>query len=67
MAVPKRKLSRSNTRHRRSQWKAKLPQINRSVENGQVVWSVSHRARVVTDAAGTELGYRYDNRDVRLR
>ncbi|MGO2037311.1 MAG: 50S ribosomal protein L32, partial [Brevibacterium sp.] len=22
MAVPKRKLSRSNTRHRRSQWKA---------------------------------------------
>ena len=24
MAVPKRRMSRSNTRHRRSQWKAKL-------------------------------------------
>ncbi|MGA4508683.1 50S ribosomal protein L32 [Propionibacteriaceae bacterium G1746] len=24
MAVPKRKMSRSNTRHRRSQWKATL-------------------------------------------
>lgn len=24
MAVPKRKLSRSNTRHRRSQWKAQV-------------------------------------------
>lgn len=66
MAVPKRKLSRSNTRHRRSQWKAKLPQINRTVENGQVVWSVSHRARVVTDAAGTPMGYRYGDRDVPL-
>ena len=27
MAVPKRKLSRSNTRHRRSQWKAKAAQL----------------------------------------
>ncbi|MDU0348835.1 50S ribosomal protein L32 [Actinomyces sp. MRS3W] len=27
MAVPKRKMSRSNTRNRRSQWKAKLPQL----------------------------------------
>jgi large subunit ribosomal protein L32 len=27
MAVPKRKLSRSNTRHRRSQWKASAPQL----------------------------------------
>ena len=25
MAVPKRKMSRSNTRHRRSQWKAVAP------------------------------------------
>ena len=25
MAVPKRKMSRSNTRARRSQWKAKMP------------------------------------------
>ncbi|GAA2076718.1 50S ribosomal protein L32 [Aeromicrobium halocynthiae] len=27
MAVPKRKLSRSNTRHRRSQWKTTAPQL----------------------------------------
>jgi large subunit ribosomal protein L32 len=27
MAVPKRKMSRSNTRHRRSQWKAEVPQL----------------------------------------
>lgn len=27
MAVPKRKLSRSNTRHRRSQWKAEVTQL----------------------------------------
>lgn len=27
MAVPKRKMSRSNTRHRRSQWKAAAPDL----------------------------------------
>lgn len=27
MAVPKRKMSRSNTRHRRSQWKAAVPTL----------------------------------------
>lgn len=27
MAVPKRKMSRSNTRHRRSQWKASTPDL----------------------------------------
>ncbi len=27
MPVPKRKMSRSNTRHRRSQWKAALPTL----------------------------------------
>ncbi|MBO3129803.1 50S ribosomal protein L32 [Dermatophilus congolensis] len=27
MAVPKRKMSRSNTRHRRSQWKASVPDL----------------------------------------
>lgn len=27
MAVPKRKMSRSNTRHRRAQWKAVSPQL----------------------------------------
>ncbi|MEO3808194.1 50S ribosomal protein L32 [Sphaerisporangium sp. B11E5] len=27
MAVPKRKMSRSNTRHRRAQWKAAAPDL----------------------------------------
>ncbi|WP_399894824.1 50S ribosomal protein L32 [Streptomyces sp. BBFR51] len=27
MAVPKRKMSRSNTRHRRAQWKAAAPAL----------------------------------------
>ncbi|MFD1829303.1 50S ribosomal protein L32 [Streptomyces desertarenae] len=27
MAVPKRKTSRSNTRHRRAQWKARTPRL----------------------------------------
>ncbi|MEV0479398.1 50S ribosomal protein L32 [Streptomyces sp. NPDC050508] len=27
MAVPKRKMSRSNTRHRRAQWKATAPAL----------------------------------------
>ncbi|HCA85255.1 MAG TPA: 50S ribosomal protein L32 [Streptomyces sp.] len=27
MAVPKRKMSRSNTRHRRAQWKASTPHL----------------------------------------
>lgn len=27
MAVPKRKMSRSNTRHRRAQWKAAAPTL----------------------------------------
>lgn len=27
MPVPKRKMSRSNTRHRRSQWKAAVPTL----------------------------------------
>lgn len=64
MAVPKRKMSRSNTRHRRSQWKAILPQINKTTENGRVVYSISHRARVLTDASGTPVALRYNNRNV---
>ena len=37
MAVPKRKMSRSNTRHRRSQWKAEVPTLVKTIENGKVV------------------------------
>lgn len=64
MAVPKRKMSRSNTRSRRSQWKAKLPQMQKRVVNGRVTWSVSHRATVVEDSQGTPLFLEYNGRRV---
>jgi large subunit ribosomal protein L32 len=35
MAVPKRKTSRSNTRHRRSQWKATAPELVSIVIDGR--------------------------------
>jgi large subunit ribosomal protein L32 len=35
MAVPKRKTSRSNTRHRRSQWKASVPDLVPISVNGR--------------------------------
>ena len=37
MAVPKRKMSRSNTRHRRSQWKADNPDLVSVKIDGQEV------------------------------
>jgi large subunit ribosomal protein L32 len=36
MAVPKRRLSRANPRHRRSQWKATAPQLIPITVNGVV-------------------------------
>ncbi|CAM00098.1 LSU ribosomal protein L32P [Saccharopolyspora erythraea NRRL 2338] len=35
MAVPKRRKSRSNTRHRRSQWKAAAPDLVPIVVDGE--------------------------------
>ncbi len=35
VAVPKRKTSRSNTRHRRSQWKAAVPDLVPITVNGR--------------------------------
>ncbi|WP_144791915.1 50S ribosomal protein L32 [Kocuria palustris] len=64
MAVPKRKLSRANTRARRSQWKAKAPKLVRTVENGKTVYSLPHQAKLVTDSAGTALYYEYKGRKV---
>lgn len=51
MAVPKRRTSRSNTRHRRSQWKAAAPDLVPVVVDG-----VRHRVprRLV---AGVLAGY----------
>ena len=64
MAVPKRKMSRSNTRHRRAQWKAKLPQVQKRTVAGRTTWVVPHRATVVEDSQGTALFLEYDGRRV---
>ena len=64
VAVPKRKMSRANTRARRSQWKATAPNLVKTIENGQVVYSLPHQAKVVTDSAGTELFLEYKGRKV---
>jgi large subunit ribosomal protein L32 len=55
MAVPKRKTSRSNTRHRRANWKAKLPQINKVVRNGRVEFVVPHRTDVDGEYNGRQV------------
>ena len=64
MPVPKRKQSRSNTRSRRSQWKAEVPTLVKTVENGKTVYSLPHRAKVVEDYAGTPLFLEYKGRKV---
>ena len=64
MALPKRKMSRSNTRSRRSQWKASVPTLVKTVEGGKVTYSLPHRAKLVEDAAGTPLFYEYKGRKV---
>lgn len=65
MAVPKRKMSRSNTRHRRSQWKAQATPLSTTVDNGVVSYFQSHMARVVSDSAGTPLYLEYKGRKVK--
>lgn len=65
MAVPKRKMSRSNTRSRRSQWKATATTLTASTEGGQVTYSRPHQAHVVTDSAGTALYLEYKGRKVK--
>ena len=64
MAVPKRRMSRSNTRHRRSAWKTEAPKLVKTVENGRTVYSLPHRARVVEDSQGNELFLEYKGRRV---
>ncbi len=64
MAVPKRKKSRANTHARRSQWKAEVPNLVKTVEGGKTVYSLPHRARVVEDSAGTPLFLEYKGRKV---
>ncbi len=64
MAVPKRKMSRASTRMRRAQWKADVPPLVKTVENGKTVYRLPHRANVVTDSVGTELYFEYKGRKV---
>ena len=64
MAVPKRKMSRASTRMRRAQWKADVPTLVKTVENGKVVYSLPHRAKLVEGSDGTPLFYEYKGRKV---
>ena len=65
MAVPKRKMSRSNTRSRRSQWKAAPLTLTSTTTGGEVAYARPHHARVVTDSAGTPLYLEYRGRKVK--
>jgi len=58
-------MSRSNTRSRRSQWKATPTTLTTRVEGGDVVYSRPHQAHVVTDSAGTPLYLEYKGRKVK--
>lgn len=64
MPVPKRRLSRSNTRHRRSAWKAAPIGLVKTVENGKTVYSLPHRAKLVEDSNGNALFMEYKGRKV---
>ncbi|MEA5635068.1 50S ribosomal protein L32 [Cutibacterium granulosum] len=45
MAVPKRKKSRSTTRHRRAQWKASAPRLVEIHVNGRTLRVPQHLAK----------------------
>ena len=64
MAVPTRTKPRSDTHSRRSQWKAENTTLVKTIENGKVVYSLPHRAKVVEDSAGTALFMEYKGRKV---
>ena len=64
MPVPKRRKSRANTHARRSQWKAAEVTLVKTVENGKTVYSMPHRAKVVTDSTGNALFLEYKGRKV---
>lgn len=57
-------MSRANTHARRSQWKATAPKLIKTVENGKVVYSRPHQAKLVTDSTGAPLYYEYKGRKV---
>ncbi len=57
MAVPKKKMSRSRTRQRRSQWKRSAPNLAPCPRCGQP--KLPHRACTAADGCGT-----YNGREV---
>jgi large subunit ribosomal protein L32 len=65
VAVPKRKMSRSNTRSRRAQWKASATTLTATTTRGETTYSRPHQAHVVTDSAGTPLYLEYKGRKVK--
>ena len=65
MAVPKRKMSRSNTRSRRAQWKATPTTLVATEQGGQTTYARPHQAHVVTDSVGTPLYLEYKGRKVK--
>lgn len=65
VAVPKRKMSRANTRARRSQWKTTATTLTSSSSGGVETFTRPHQARVVTDSAGTPLYLEYKGRKVK--
>jgi large subunit ribosomal protein L32 len=58
-------MSRSNTRSRRSQWKAEATTLTTVAEGGQISYARPHQARVVTDSVGTPLFLEYRGRKVK--
>lgn len=58
MAVPKRRTSRANTRHRRAQWKASAPELvevridGRTVQVPRRLVKAVHRGLVDPDSLG---------------
>lgn len=64
MPVPKRRLSRSRTHARRSQWKAAEVTLVKTVVNGKTVYSMPHRAKAVEDSAGNVQFLEYKGRKV---
>lgn len=64
MPVPKRRLSRSRTHARRSQWKAAEVTLVKTVVNGRTVYSMPHRAKAVEDSSGNVQFLEYKGRKV---
>ena len=64
MAVPKRKMSRSNTRHRRSQWKAVAPTLVTCANPACGAKHLPHRACGQCGGQCGQYGAKADRRQV---